>query len=157
MGDIEIRLARSDENETVSALALRSKAYWGYSEDFLQACRVELTYDSAVCGSGRMWVAVVGSSEPESPVVGFSLLGGEAPAGELTALFVDASSIGTGCGRKLLEHTISEARAQGFERLTLDADPGAESFYLHFGAVRIGTAVSGSIPGRELPRLEIVL
>ena len=34
-------------NEAVylSALALRSKAHWGYSKEFLKSCENELTYD----------------------------------------------------------------------------------------------------------------
>ena len=99
-----------------------------------------------------MWVV-----ERDDMVLGFSLLRGEPNHGELSALFIDPSAIGTGCGRVLLEYTLHAARAAGFTRLELDADPGAESFYLRFGARRIGTAPSGSIPGRELPRLAIAL
>jgi GNAT superfamily N-acetyltransferase len=152
MGDVRIRPARSDESEKISALALRSKGHWGYSAEFLEACRAELTYDAATCASGLMWVAAEGDT-----VLGFSLLAGEPPHGELSALFVDPSAIGTGCGRLLLEHTLAAARAAGYTRLELDADPEAEPFYLRFGAQRIGSAPSGSIPGRELPHLEFLL
>jgi hypothetical protein len=37
---------------------------------------------------------------------------------------------------------------------TLEADPGAEPFYLAMGARRCGSVRSGSIPGRLLPVLE---
>ena len=43
----------------------------------------------------------------------------------------------------------------GFERITLEADPGAEPFYLAMGARRCGSIPSGSIPGRPLPVLEM--
>ena len=99
-----------------------------------------------------MWVV-----EQDDTVLGFCLLRGEPNDCELSALFIDPSAIGTGCGRMLLEHALHAARAAGFTRLELDADPGAESFYLRFGARRIGTTPSGSIPGRELPRLAFVL
>ena len=69
----------------------------------------------------------------------------------------EPKAIGTGCGGRLLMHTLRVARARGFTRLVLDADPGAEPFYLHFGARRIGRSPSGSIPGRDLPHLEFVL
>jgi GNAT superfamily N-acetyltransferase len=151
MADLVIRTARADDHDEVSALALRSKGHWGYSAEFLDACRAELTYDESTCGSGRMWVAV------GTTIVGFSLIQGEPPTGELAALFVDPPAIGTGCGRRLLAHTLGVARQRGFVRLVLDADPGAESFYLHCGARRIGSSPSGSIPGRELPRLELVV
>nr|WP_211354784.1 hypothetical protein [Stackebrandtia albiflava] len=38
-----------------------------------------------------------------------------------------------------------------------DADPGAEPFYRRMGAVRIGEAPSGSVPGRVLPRMTVRL
>ncbi|MCG6496213.1 hypothetical protein MCM47_18115 [Kitasatospora sp. A2-31] len=41
----------------------------------------------------------------------------------------------------------------GSRRLTIDADPNAEPFYLAMGATRIGTTASESVPGRELPLL----
>ena len=85
------------------------------------------------------------------------LLRGNAPVCELAALFVDPVAIGTGCGRLLLLHILDAASARGFAQLVLDADPGAESFYLHFGASRIGTSPSGSVPGRELPHLHFNL
>lgn len=67
--DSLIRAARPDEHGEIAALASRSKGHWGYSSEFLEACRVELTYDAPQCGSGRMWVAVA-----ESAIVGFSRL-----------------------------------------------------------------------------------
>lgn len=152
VSDLHIRRAQPEEHEEISALALRSKGYWGYSAEFLEACRAELTFDATTCGSGLMWVVA-----QDDTVLGFSLLRGELNDGELSALFVDPSAIGTGCGRMLLEHTLHAARAAGFTHLELDADPGAEPFYLRFGARRIGTSPSGSIPGRELPRLAIAL
>jgi len=152
MSDLQVRQARADEHDAISALALRSKGHWGYSAEFLEACREELTFDAATCQSGLMWVVTRSDT-----VLGFSLLRGEPPHGELAALFVDPAAIGTGCGRMLLEHSRHAAQAAGFTRLELDADPGAEPFYLRFGAYRIGTSPSGSIPGRELPRLTLDL
>lgn len=148
MVELMIREARPDEHNELSALAMRSKGHWGYSSEFLESCRAELTYDAAECGSGRIWVAVA-----ESEPVGFSFLSGHPPTGELAALFVDPIAIGTGVGKVLLAHVLHAASAERFARLALDADPAAESFYLHFGATRIGSSPSGSIPERELPHL----
>lgn len=39
--------------------------------------------------------------------------------------------------------------------LTIDSDPHAEAFYLHFGAVRVGATPSTVRPDRLLPRLEL--
>jgi GNAT superfamily N-acetyltransferase len=149
---IRLRDARRDEGERLSALALRSKAHWGYSDEFLAACRAELTFDPGAQPTGRMRVA-----EEDRRVLGFSLVEGEPPHGELAALFVDPTAIGTGCGGLLLRDALDGAARAGFRSLILDADPGAEPFYLHLGAHRIGESPSGSIAGRMLPRLEFRL
>ncbi len=147
-----IRAARADEHREISELALRSKSYWGYSEEFLDACREELTFDAEACASGMAWVALDGPA-----IVGVSVIEGAPPIGELAGLFVDLPAIGTGCGRMLLTHTLRAAREFGFVELVLDADPGAELFYTRFGAERIGTSPSGVLPGRVLPHMKFVL
>ena len=50
--EITIRLARLDEAEQLTQLALRSKASWGYSEEFMAACRDELTLTAARLAAG---------------------------------------------------------------------------------------------------------
>lgn len=149
---MEIRVARPEEAEAISALALRSKGHWGYSAEFLDACREELTYSAHDCASGNIVVA-----EQDGRVVGFYALDGRPPHGELAALFVDPAAIGQGVGAHLLRHALRSAVSRGFESLTLDSDPGAEPFYSHHGAVRIGEVPSGSIPGRMLPQLRFDL
>lgn len=103
--EVVIRPARGDEADHISALALRSKGYWGYSQEFLDACRDELTYTAEVCGSGDVVVA-----ESCGEVVGFFVLHGTGPVGELDALFVDPSAIGSGLGRRLLTTALEQAR-----------------------------------------------
>ena len=143
-----IRPATGAEAGEISALALRSKAYWGYDEAFLEACRAELTYAAEDCASGDVFVA-----EADGVLAGFCVVRGSGDEGELEALFVDLPWIGTGAGGRLLRHALDVARARGIVRLVLDADPGAEPFYAHHGARRTGEVPSGSIPGRTLPRM----
>ncbi|MFD0278915.1 GNAT family N-acetyltransferase [Kitasatospora sp. NPDC127111] len=147
---MRIRPAGPDEAELLSALALRSKGYWGYDEAFLEACREELTLDPAAIERRRTAVA-----EDGGRVLGFVTLVGAPPQGELGMLFVEPDAIGRGVGRSLVEHVRAQAAALGFRRLTIDSDPFAEPFYLAMGATRIGTTPSGSIPGRELPLLAL--
>jgi len=82
-------------------------------------------------------------------------LAGDPPEGTLADLFVAPERIGSGVGRALWEHAMVAARTLGFERITLEADPGAEPFCLAMGAHRIGSVPSGSIPGRFIPLLEV--
>jgi GNAT superfamily N-acetyltransferase len=146
---LQIRPARPDEAEALSALALRSKAYWGYDRAFLERCRDELTLRS-----GDMLARRASVAELDGRVIGFVTVEGEPPEGEIGALFVEPDVIGSGAGRALWAHAVAIARRAGFCRLRIDADPGAEGFYLRMGAQRCGEAPSGSVPGRMLPRLE---
>ncbi|WP_395296113.1 GNAT family N-acetyltransferase [Kitasatospora hibisci] len=147
---MRIRPARPEEAALLSAIALRSKAYWGYDEAFMAACREELTLDPAAVERRRTAVAEAGGR-----VLGFVTLVGAPPQGELGMLFVEPDSIGRGVGRRLVGHVRERAGVLGFRRLTIDADPNAEPFYLAMGATRIGTTPSESIPGRELPLLAL--
>ena len=150
MCTLRLRAARRNEARLLSELALRSKGYWGYDQAFLDACRAELTLAPEEVQRQRVTVA-----ERDGQIVGVYALAGDPPEGTLADLFVEPDHIGTGVGRALWHHAIGAARTLGFERLTLEADPGAEPFYLAMGAHRIGSVPSGSIPGRVLPVLEV--
>jgi GNAT superfamily N-acetyltransferase len=148
MAAMAIRPARPAEAEALSELAVRSKGHWGYDDQFLEACRAELRVTQARCDGTHVLVA-----ERDGKLVGFSELSGEPPAGALDKLYVDPAAIGIGVGGQLLQEAREQACRLGFAWLTVDADPNAEGFYVRFGARRIGSVPSGSIPGRWLPQL----
>ncbi|MEZ0067080.1 GNAT superfamily N-acetyltransferase [Streptacidiphilus sp. MAP12-20] len=147
-----IRGAQAEEAAQLSALALRSKGYWGYDEAFLDACRQELTLHPEELAPKRTVVA-----ERDGSILGFATLEGDPPEGALGMLFVAPDAIGQGVGRRLYEHALAAARELGFVRLTIDADPNAEAFYRAMGAEFVGTTPSESIPGRVLPQLAVTL
>lgn len=151
-GPMRIRAGEAAEAAALTELALRSKGHWEYDAEFLAACREELTVRPADVAARRTAVA-----EEDGRILGFTTLDGEPPRGALGMMFVEPDAIGRGVGRRLFAHTMDEARRLGFTRLTIDADPNAEPFYRAMGAVRIGATPSGSIPGRELPLLEVAL
>ncbi|WP_051969445.1 GNAT family N-acetyltransferase [Kitasatospora azatica] len=143
-----IRAAQVGEAEILSELAVRSKAHWGYDEAFMAACRDELTVPASKVEELRTVVA-----ERDGRILGFATLEGSPPEGALGMLFIEPEVIGQGIGRRLFEQVTASARLLGFDRLTIEADPNAESFYLAMGATRIGATPSGSVPGRTLPLL----
>ncbi|MFI6904425.1 GNAT family N-acetyltransferase [Nonomuraea sp. NPDC050394] len=136
-GRVWLRAARPDEAGPLSALAMRSKASWGYDEAFLDACREELRLRDVV---GRRTVV----AERDGGVVGFATLDGDQPHGELGMLFVEPEAIGQGVGGLLYRRVLEEAGRIGFTRLSIASDPHAEGFYLAMGARRHG--VSGALP-----------
>lgn len=148
---MRIRHARAEDAASLSALALRSKAHWGYDAEFLEACRSELTVTAEQCRNDDVHVAEAENGE----FAGFSYVTGTPPEGVLESLFVEPRLIGRGVGGLLLRDALERAAAAGMTALTLDADPPAVPFYEHCGARIVGTSPSGSIPGRELPHLAI--
>ncbi|HSS64204.1 MAG TPA: GNAT family N-acetyltransferase [Gammaproteobacteria bacterium] len=148
-----IRPAAASEAAQLSALALRSKAHWGYSAAFIEACREELTYDSDYLGTNTVFVA-----ESDAGIVGFYALEriSESEA-ELTAMFVEPKHIGRGIGCALITHAKETARGSGFRSIIIQGDPNAVAFYQAAGGARCGERESGSIPGRVLPLFRIPL
>lgn len=149
----EFRQALPDDAAVLSALALRSKSYWGYSKDFIRSCEAELTVQTSDIDSVNTAYVV---AEYKATVVGFFGIEKMTDAQyELTALFLEPDHIGRGVGRTLLQHAIQEVVSKGGGTLQIQGDPNAEQFYLAAGAKCVGTRESGSIPGRLLPLFEI--
>lgn len=150
MSEIRLRPAEPHEAAAITALARRSKAHWGYSREFLDRVRHILVVLPEQIRDDRVVVA-----ERDGTLLGFYRIDGKPPAGELADLFLDPPAIGTGLGRRLWKHALAAAKEQGFESLDLEADPHAETFYLHMGAERTGE--HEVFPGRSLPVMSISL
>ena len=149
MNTIEIRPMRVEDLPMVSALGVRSKASWGYTEEQMRVFQKELTFGEADFQEWtRARVATLGGS-----LVGYyALRADDAPSLELDFLFVDPNAFGQGVGRALLDDARREAREMGFAAMRLIADPHSVGFYERFGATTIGMHVS-SIPNRSIPIL----
>ena len=154
-GPYHIREALPEDAPVLSALALRSKAYWGYSEDFIRSCEDELTVRSSDIGDSESGFVV---AEYDGVVAGYAGFEMTAPDEfELTALFVEPEHIGKGVGRTLLQQAIREIDERGGRKVLIQGDPNAERFYLAAGARQVGTRESESIPGRHLPLFELAV
>lgn len=155
--NLKLRKALATEAELLSDLALRSKAHWDYSAEFIEACREELTYSQQDLENNHFYV-LEESLEDSKVVVGFyALIQLSSQTIELEALFVEPACIGKGYGRKLIEHGKDRARALGASKMLIHGDPNAKKFYETIGGVLIDEKESGSIAGRYLPLFEIYL
>lgn len=143
-----IRVARREELDSLSDLARRSKAHWGYSEEFMRDCHDELNVPESLLPD-------VYVSELDGAVAGFHALGFDGSGVELEFLFVDPPAMRRGVGRELLSHARTVAGRRGYRVMTIQGDPNAGPFYLAAGAREVGTRESTSIPGRLLPLYEI--
>lgn len=146
---MEIRKARIEERDQINAMIMRSKAYWGYDEAFMDACREELSLSVERLLSDNLRVLA-----KENAVVGTVELVMDGQEAHLYKLFVDPDVIGSGAGRILYEWALARAKSLSATAMLIDADPDASEFYEYMGAKIIGKTPSGSIPGRFLPLLK---
>ena len=147
-----IRAPRAEELVSLSELCLRSKALWGYSAEFLEACRSELSFEQCELALTRIAVAERGGK-----VVGVAQVKVMGNKADLLKLFVEPTALRCGIGSRLFAWATNVARENGATRLIIDSDPGAAPFYRRMGAYDLGQVPSNSIPRRMLPRLAIGL
>lgn len=146
--NLVIRRAHAGEAGSLSALAMRSKAHWGYREEFLDVVRPMLTFtESDLAGSPVYVLEAVGE------LVGMYRLAGDPPHGELDDMWLDPGFIGRGAGRRLFDHALQSAVELGFDSLLIESDPNAVGFYLAMGATQVGER--RSLSGRTLPLLRV--
>jgi GNAT superfamily N-acetyltransferase len=146
---IHFRLGKKEDAQALSALALRSKAFWPYDEKFIQACAEDLTISETRAAGGFIVVA-----ETENQILGFYGFDQDLRDAEMTHLFVEPSLIGKGLGFQLWSHAVQFAKDKGLEPFKLIADPyAAEKFYLKVGCEQVGEVESSVVPGRKLPLL----
>ena len=150
-----IQPATPDQAKAISDLAFRSKSYWGYSTEFMEACREELDVTPADIDSDNLHYYV---AEQGTKILGYYAIEISSETEyELEALFVEPDHIGAGVGKALIEHAKNNALEMGGKALIIQGDPHAEKFYLAAGGKRIGTRESESISGRKLPLFKINL
>lgn len=143
-----IRRASAADAGALTALALRSKAAWGYDAAFMETCRAELTVDVEGILHDPTFVL-----EAEGRILGFYQLRRHGTGAEVRMFFVAPDALRAGIGRRLWAHLERTARAIGVTHLEVDSDPHAEGFYRTMGMRPAGQALSGSVPGRLLPHL----
>jgi len=149
---LTIRQPTVDELSGLSDLCFRSKAIWGYDEEFMEACRGELSLEPR-----DLELTSIAVAEHGGKPIGVAQLKVVDDEADLLKLFVDPNALRSGTGKALLAWATDVARKLGATRLTIEADPDAAPFYRKMGAYDVGQAPSGSVPGRMLRKLAMNL
>ena len=131
---------------------MSSKAVWGYDEEFMEACRGELSFEPR-----DLKLTPIAVAEHDGKPIGVAQLKVVDDEANLLKLFVEPSALRSGTGQALFFWATDVAKKLGATRLTIEADPDAAPFYRRMGARDIGQAPSGSVPGRMLPKLAMNL
>jgi N-acetylglutamate synthase-like GNAT family acetyltransferase len=143
-----IRKAANEDCDTLSRIAYKSKAFWGYSKEFMDKCKDDLTITVSYMENNPVYVM-----EDDSKIVAFYTFSLEHR--KLEALFIDPDYIGKGLGKTLWSDLLNKAKQLNLEEFTIDSDPNAEAFYLKMGAKKVGEIPSTVFPGRSLPLLSV--
>jgi GNAT superfamily N-acetyltransferase len=149
---LTIRAPTIDELSSLSDLCFRSKAVWGYDEEFMEACRGELSFEPR-----DLALTPIAVAEHNGKPIGVAQVKVVDRKADLLKLFVEPSALRSGTGEALLVWATDVAKKLGATQLTIDADPDAAPFYRRMGAYDVGEAPSASVPGRMLPKLAMNL
>lgn len=145
-----IRKADIEDREKLNEIAHRSKAYWGYSKEFMQALKGDLEITNKDIQEKLVYVF-----EEYDVIQGFYCLApGER---KLEDLFIHPDYIGKGLGKVLWNDLIIKAKDHELDVFQLDSDPNAVQFYLRTGAYIIGERKSTVLPDRTFPLMEFKL
>ncbi len=150
LSNYKIRQAKVDEAEYLSDLALRSKAIWGYSKDFIIACKPHIKVDREYI---EAWPVKVLDKQDE--IIGFyslKIINGE---NRLDNLWIEPRYIRYGYGTILFKNAIDEAKKLEWNYFRLAGEPGAVPFYEKHGAKLVGKVQSRLKKDLFLPHMEI--
>lgn len=145
--EYNIRHANENEDNILTEVALRAKAYWGYDKEFLEKCRQELTITKEFINNNPIYVV-----EDENNILGFYGLNIE-DSNEiyLEYIFLEPNVIGKGIGKMLWRHMDGVCHQLKIKEIKIVAEPLAEKFYLKMGAKSIDRIESSVSKGRMLP------
>ncbi|MCP4123946.1 MAG: GNAT family N-acetyltransferase [Bacteroidetes bacterium] len=150
MNTLKFIKATEKDHRSLTALTLRSKAYWGYSLEQIESWRKILTITKDYIKKNSIFIG-----KADGKIAGYySWIKTSNDAVELDNMFLDPEYIGKGNGSLLLEDFLSRMRSGGIHKILLYADPNAERFYKKFGFSKIGRSES-SIKGRYLPIMQL--
>ncbi|MGG0276341.1 GNAT family N-acetyltransferase [Bacillus rhizoplanae] len=143
-----VREAFLKEAKELSNLALSSKATWNYSEEFILACKEDLTITEQYIKNNYVYIL-----EEKQEIIGFFSFQRK-EADSLDFLYLDPKYKGKGYGRILWESVIQKAVQLNIKSFTIDSDPNAKGYYIKMGAKLIGETPSIVFKNRLLPLLQ---
>lgn len=144
--------ADTSDGKILTDIALKSKAFWGYSDSLIENWREELTITSKMIEEMTIYKFL-----QDGKIVGFYALNPpEKRTIELEMLFVLPDFIGRKIGKQLLHHSFEKGKEFNCDSMTLLADPNAVTFYESQKFYEIDRKES-SIPNRFLPILKVDL
>ena len=149
---MEIKQAIINDNEILTEITKKSKAYWGYSEEQILKWNDTLTISKEYVETNSVFKLM----DNDKTIGYYSYLIEKERNVMLNNLFILPEYIGKGFGEYLMSDFLNRMKIEKFEKITLNSEPNAENFYLKFGFKKIGE-LETSIKNRFMPIMEMSL
>jgi GNAT superfamily N-acetyltransferase len=147
---MRLEKANSNDNEVLTAITKKSKAYWGYSDEQIEIWSESLTVSPAYIETKSVYKLVI-----DTRTVGYySFFYEDEYTIKLDNLFILPEYIGKGFGRILMDDFLILVKGTDVSKIILDSEPNAEMFYAKLGFVKVGE-IETSIENRYLPIMEL--
>lgn len=147
-----IQKANITDNEILTSITKKSKAYWGYSEEQIQKWDKNLTISQDYIKENHVYKLI-----NDNLIIGYySYIFQNERNVTMDNLFILPEYIGKGFGKYLLLDFLNRMKEAKIENITLDSEPNAEEFYSKMGFVKIGEFET-SIKNRFMPIMEMKL
>ena len=143
-----IRLAKTSEAEKLTNLAIRSEAYWGYNDVFMDKFKEIYKVTEHFIDNNPTFVIC-----ENDEVIGFYAIIISKEKNELEYFYIEPQLIGKGYGQALWNHLIDYCKGLKIKDIQLVTSPQAKEFYQRMGAVQIGEVQSLLQKGRIIPKL----
>jgi len=131
---MNIEKANKTDAKQLTELTIRSKSHWNYCKQQIEAWRNDLTVTSDYLIEKEVYKLT-----KQSTLIGYySFFKISNKEVKLDNLFIEPRFIGEGFGAILMKDFLQRCKDLNFERVVLDSDPNAESFYQQIGFKRIG-------------------
>jgi len=145
-----IQKAIPGDHEILTQITKKSKAYWGYSNEQIEDWSPFLTVTEEYIETNSVFNLML-----DNQIIGYYSFFHESENSiKLDNLFVLPDFIGKGFGKLLMNDFLVGLQDLSVQKVVLNSEPNAESFYIKFGFVKIGQ-IETSIKDRYLPIMEL--
>ncbi len=139
-----------EDNEILTEITKKSKAYWGYSVEQMENWSELLTITKKYIENNNVYKLLVNNL-----TVGYySYFDLNEKEIKLDNLFILPNYIGNGFGKLLMNDFLNRIKSTEIEKIILDSEPNAAKFYENFGFIKVGQ-IETTIKDRYLPIMEL--
>lgn len=145
---INIRCANPTDSKSLTKLAIRSEAHWGYDDNFMDKFKTLYKVSEEFIINNPAYIM-----EEDGEIIGFYGILIEESQRSLEYFFIEPKFIGKGYGKLLWNHVLKSCDSLNIKEFIIVTSPQAQAFYTKLGAKLQGEVESLVAKGRMIPQL----